>query len=87
MAFHARTACQTLKLMAVANFTDGPSVSAGCRERPSLIFAEDGFTPITLVNGFSPNPSDVGRRPSGSCRYSGVDYSFTLVQPVRRGRT
>ena len=29
MAFHARTACQTLKLMAVANFTDGTSLTTG----------------------------------------------------------
>ena len=68
----------------VANFTDGPSVSAGCRERPSLIFAKDGHTPIALVNGFSPNPADVGKQPSGSCRYDGVDYSYTLVQPLRQ---
>lgn len=65
------------------NFSDtATSFSAGCRERPSLIFAADGVTPIALVNGFSPDPSHVGDRPSGSCRYYGVDYSYTLVQPL-----
>ena len=65
-----------------ATFVDAPLISGGCRERPSLIFAADGTTPIALVNGFSPNPSKVGATPSGSCRYSGIDYSFTLIQPI-----
>ena len=71
----------------------GPNVSftdsamkhhAGCRERPSLIFAQDGTTPIALVNGFAPNPSKVGAAPSGSCRYAGVDYAYTLIQPLEQ---
>ena len=34
-------------------FDDGSVVRAGCRERPSLVFAEDGTTPIALMNGLS----------------------------------
>lgn len=68
----------------LVTFTDSAeTLHAGCRERPSLVFGEDGVTPVALVNGFSPNPSHVGKAPSGSCRYSGVDYSYTLVQPLR----
>ena len=66
-------------------FSDSPlQLSGGCRERPALIFGKDGVTPIALVNGFSPNPTKVGARPSGSCRYAGTDYAFTLVQPLGR---
>ena len=46
------------------NVTFSDSLDAfqgGCRERPSLIFAKDGTTPIALVNGFSPNPTKVGQ--------------------------
>jgi len=68
----------------VVNFSDSNTIySAGCRERPSLIFGRNSI-PIALVNGFTPNPSDVGKAPSGSCRYSGVDYSYTLVQPLQQ---
>eukprot|EP00966_Prymnesium_polylepis_P158088 3654062-Prymnesium_polylepis.1 len=65
-----------------ASFVDAVPLSGGCRERPSLVFAADGTTPIALVNGFSPDPSKIGATPSGSCRYAGVDYSFTLLQPL-----
>jgi len=67
-----------------ANFTDSQPIASGCRERPSLIFSKNGAIPIALVNGFSPNPSDIGKVPSGSCRYVKVDYSFTLVQPLNQ---
>lgn len=66
------------------SFSDAATLSAGCRERPSLIFAADGHTPIALVNGFAPNPTKVGAAPSGSCRYAGVDYAYTLVQPLKQ---
>ena len=68
-----------------ASFADAAPLSGGCRERPSLVFAADGTTPIALVNGFSPDPSKIGARPSGSCRYDGIDYSFTLVQQLGAG--
>ena len=70
------------------SFSDSAATfSAGCRERPSLVFVADGVTPIALVHGFSPNPSKVWAQPtepSGSCRYPNVDYSYTLVQPLRQ---
>ena len=68
-----------------ATFTDAPPRDGGCRERPSLIFGTDG-APIALVNGFDPDPSKVGSTPSGSCRFATIDYSYTLVQPLRRKR-
>ena len=43
------------------------SLTAGCRERPSLVFGARG-EPIGLVTSFTPNPSKVGKSPSGSCR-------------------
>ena len=64
-------------------FDDGSVVRAGCRERPSLVFAEDGTTPIALMNGLSPDPSHVDDQPSGSCRFSETDYAFTSLQLVR----
>ena len=32
----------------------------------------------------APSPTHVGDQPSGSCRYAGTDYAFTLVQPLRQ---
>ena len=66
------------------HFTDAPTVQAGCRERPSLLFAADGVTPLALLNGMAPNPGKVGAVPSGSCRYAGIDYCRTLLQPLNQ---
>ena len=67
----------------------GERISAGCRERPSLVFGgADGATPIALLNGMSPDPYGVDMRggdaASGSCRYKGHDYAFTSLQPVEQ---
>ena len=66
-----------------ARFSDA-RLAAGCRERPSLAFAADGFTPIALLNGLAPDPFGVNppSGPSGSCRYATHDYSFTALQPL-----
>lgn len=63
------------------------SITAGCRERPSLIFSPDGYTPIGLVTALSPDPMGVTTdgQPSGSCRHEGYDYSYTSVQLLYSG--
>eukprot|EP00966_Prymnesium_polylepis_P087296 2020446-Prymnesium_polylepis.1 len=66
-----------------ADFSDA-IIHAGCRERPSLVFGEDGDTPVALVNGLAPDPFGVDppTGPSGSCRYATHDYAFTSLQPL-----
>ena len=50
-----------------ANFSDGSWQTFSRRERPHLLFAADGVTPIALSTGVE---------------YGGGDAVFTLVQPV-----
>ena len=53
-------------------FTDAAPIMLGSRERPSLIFAEDGVTPLALVTGSNPDPQ---RK---------TDYCVTLLQPINQ---
>ena len=65
-----------------ANYSDGSWQAFARRERPHLLFAADGVTPIALSNGvqFAAPPGIV-------CKIDGnaapCDPIFTLVQPVR----
>ena len=51
----------------VVNFTDGSVQSFSRRERPHILFAADGSTPIALSNGVE---------------YGNNDAIFSLVQPI-----
>ena len=64
-----------------ANYSDGSWEVFARRERPHLLFAQDGTTPIALSNGVQyAAPPDV------SCTIGGArtvcDPIFTLVQPI-----
>ena len=48
-------------------FTDGSSFDFNRRERPHLVFAKDGTTPLALSSGVT---------------YDGVGHAYTLVQPI-----
>ena len=52
-------------------FTDGTSFSYQRRERPHLILAKDGYTPLALTNAVENGGRD-------------CDYSHTLVQPLNQ---
>ena len=56
---------------------DGSVTYLSTRERPKVIFADDGRTPIGLSNGVSSNPE-----PWGCKDKPGVDWTHTLVQPI-----
>eukprot|EP01064_Diplonema_japonicum_P026915 TRINITY_DN3852_c1_g2_i1.p1 TRINITY_DN3852_c1_g2~~TRINITY_DN3852_c1_g2_i1.p1 ORF type:complete len:381 (+),score=65.11 TRINITY_DN3852_c1_g2_i1:41-1144(+) len=57
--------------------TDGSVSQMSTRERPKLIFAVDGHTPIGLANGVSSLPE-----PWGCKTKAGVDWTYTLVAPI-----
>eukprot|EP01064_Diplonema_japonicum_P014473 TRINITY_DN22122_c0_g1_i1.p1 TRINITY_DN22122_c0_g1~~TRINITY_DN22122_c0_g1_i1.p1 ORF type:complete len:365 (+),score=53.71 TRINITY_DN22122_c0_g1_i1:46-1140(+) len=57
--------------------TDGSTTALSTRERPKVIFAADGHTPIGLSNGVSANPE-----PWGCKDKPGVDWTYTLVVPI-----
>jgi hypothetical protein len=64
-----------------ANFTDGTWQTFARRERPHLLFAADGYTPVALSNGVQ------FAAPEGvACSIGGVaatcDPVFTLVTPI-----
>ena len=61
----------------VVTHVDGTVTHLSTRERPKLVFADDGYTPIALANGVSSNPE-----PWGCKDKSGVDWTHTLVQPI-----
>merc|ERR1711865_914825 len=67
-----------------ANFTDGSSLEYSMRERPHLVFAEDGRTPLALTNGAAPKTAN--NNIPGSCRFKyGGDcrqYSYTMLQLI-----
>jgi hypothetical protein len=64
-----------------ANFSDGSSLTYTMRERPHLVFADDG-TPLALTTGAAPNTQH--NQLPGSCRFKiGGDcrtYSYTMLQ-------
>jgi hypothetical protein len=61
----------------VVNFTDGTSVAMQRRERPHLVFDENGL--IThLSTGVQPPPT-ARKAPPPGCQN---DFTYTLVQPV-----
>ena len=67
-----------------ANYSDGSWQAFLRRERPHLLFAADGFTPVALSNGvqFAETAGarcDIGGVPS-TC-----DPIFTLVTPIAAG--
>jgi len=55
-------------------YTDGSSVSFSHLERPQLVFAEDGFTPLALTNGVKTDQTGL----------SNDDQSFTLLRPLKQ---
>ena len=58
----------------VVNFTDGSRHAFARRERPHLIWGQDGQTPIALSNGV---------QSAGTPNAPSEDGTFTLVQPLR----
>eukprot|EP01059_Diplonema_ambulator_P032387 TRINITY_DN6327_c0_g1_i4.p1 TRINITY_DN6327_c0_g1~~TRINITY_DN6327_c0_g1_i4.p1 ORF type:complete len:380 (+),score=125.87 TRINITY_DN6327_c0_g1_i4:41-1141(+) len=58
--------------------TDGSVTALSTRERPKIIFKEDGHTMLGLSNGVSSNPE-----PWGCKDKPGVDWTWTLVQEIR----
>ena len=54
--------------------TDGSHMLTMMRERPHLVFAADGHTPVALTNGAAPGP------------FTGTenDYSYTLLQKLQQ---
>jgi hypothetical protein len=56
------------------DFTDGTTGFFMMRERPHLVFGEDGYTPVALTTGVSPGP-DSGNRNA---------YSYTLLQRIHQ---
>jgi hypothetical protein len=65
----------------VANFSDAPALHMSTRERPHLIFAEDGVTPVALSNGICPVPHCP---PQGAieCKISNNNPTYTLIVPL-----
>jgi len=61
-----------------AEFTDGTSACFMMRERPHLVFAEDGFTPLALTTGAASGPC------TGTTQGSNNDYSLTLLQKINQ---
>ena len=51
------------------------------RERPHLVFAADGNTPLALTTGAAPGPATCEH---GPCPQNLNDYSFTLLQKIRQ---
>ena len=58
----------------VTKYTDGSTFSYPYCERPHLVFAADGVTPVALTNGVK-----VGEQKG----IEGEDQSFTLLRPLR----
>ena len=56
---------------ATARYLDGTSETYGHCERPHMLFAEDGVTPVALTNGVKIQG------------LSNDDQSFTLLRPLR----
>jgi len=67
----------------VANFSDGSSLRMSTRERPHLIFAPDGVTPLALSNGVCPVPHCP---PSGAvqCKIQDNNPTYNLIVPLRQ---
>ena len=59
-------------------YDDGTSEGMMMRERPHLVFAPDGVTPVALVTGAAPGPF------SSTGRGGRNDYSFTLLQKLNQ---
>lgn len=58
----------TLAYDALVNFTDGTSINYGRRERPQLLFSDDGnMTPLFMANGV---------------QEMGTNMSYTIVSPI-----
>lgn len=53
-------------------FTDGTTGTFMMRERPHLVFAADGYTPLALTNGAAPGPNIKNA------------YSYTLLQKLQQ---
>ena len=65
----------------VANFSDAPPLHMSTRERPHLIFGEDGVTPLALSNGICPVPHCP---PAGasSCKITENNPTYNLIVPL-----
>ena len=63
----------------MAAFTDGTAMLTMMRERPHLVYAEDGHTMLALTNGAAPGPCTQGQKP-----HAGNDYSYTLLQKINQ---
>ena len=61
-----------------AEFEDGSDAGFMMRERPHLVFAEDGVTPLALTNGAAVGPC------TGMTQGSKNDYSYTLLQKLNQ---
>jgi hypothetical protein len=65
----------------VANYSDGTARAFSRRERPHLLFARDGVTPLALSSGVQFDaPAGVACTIGG--RPAACDPVFTLVQPI-----
>ena len=66
-----------------ANFSDAPPLHMSTRERPHIIFDEDGVTPLALSNGVCPVPHCP---PAGasSCKIIDNNPTYNLIVPLAR---
>ena len=71
-----------------AAFTDAPNQTFDMRERPHLVMAKDGVTPLALTNGAAPNAAWNQRgmwapctfHVGGDCR----EYSYNLLAEINQ---
>ena len=59
---------------ATTHYADGTSVTFSHSERPHILFAEDGVTPVALTNGVKDD----------STWLQNTDQSFTLLRPLKQ---
>jgi hypothetical protein len=77
----AWTVSSTQPYFSVANFSDAPPLHMSTRERPHLIFADDGVTPLALSNGICPVPHCPPNGAS-SCKIIDANPTYNLIVPL-----
>ena len=65
----------------IANFSDGTALQMSTRERPHLIFAEDGRTPLALSNGICP-VAHCPPQGAVQCKISNNNPTYLLIAPL-----
>ena len=64
-------------------FEDGNTFTFGRRERPHMVLAQDGHTPLALSTAVTAVPTTRTGHPKQLLRWP--DASYTLVQPLNQG--